>query len=206
MSQEPADAGGRSGTEDVPSLAVAEDEVDVGVRLRLVRRARRRTLREVAEASGISESFLSQLERGLANASVATLRRVAGTLGVSIGDLFQEPGGSGPRVLRAVGRPVLAFGLFGRKYHLHSAPDRAFDIFVCEFEPGGSTGAEPYAHGDSEEIAVVLDGAAQLMLGGEIFELAQDDSIVYRSSMPHRLIADGSAGARVLFVSTPPSF
>jgi mannose-6-phosphate isomerase-like protein (cupin superfamily) len=77
---------------------------------------------------------------------------------------------------------------------------------VCEFEPGGSTGAEPYAHGDSEEIAVVLDGAAQLMLGGEIFELAQDDSIVYRSSMPHRLIADGSAGARVLFVSTPPSF
>ena len=189
-----------------PQVAVVADEVDVGGRLRQVRRARRRTLREVAQAAGISESFLSQLERGRANASVATLRRVAGALGVGIGDLFQYGGDEGPRVLRAVSRPVLVFGSLGRKYHLHSAPDRAFDIFICEFEPGGSTGAEPYAHGDSEEIAVVLDGAARLQLGPEVCELARDDSVVYRSSTPHRLVADGSSGARVLFVSTPPSF
>jgi transcriptional regulator with XRE-family HTH domain len=187
-------------------VAIVADEVDVGVRLRQVRRARRRTLREVAQAAGISESFLSQLERGRANTSVATLRRVAGALGLGIGDLFHYGGDEGPRVLRAVSRPVLAFGSLGRKYHLHSAPDRAFDIFICEFAPGGSTGAEPYAHGDSEEIAVVLDGAARLQLGAEVYELARDDSVVYRSSTPHRMVADGSSGARVLFVSTPPSF
>ena len=190
----------------VGGMAPVAEEADVGARLREVRRARRRTLRDVAAAAGISESFLSQLERRKANATVATLRRVAVALGVTIGDLFQGGGTQGPEVLRAASRPTLAFGLFGRKYLLNSVPGRSFDIFICEFDPGGSTGAEPYAHGDSEEIAVVLDGAATLQLGPDVFELRQSDSIVYRSSTPHRLAADAETGARVLYASTPPSF
>ncbi|MHB1876174.1 MAG: helix-turn-helix domain-containing protein [Streptosporangiaceae bacterium] len=187
-------------------LSPASDEVDVGVRLRQVRLARRLTLRDVARAAGISESFLSQLERGRANASVATLRRVAAALGLGIGDLFAAESPDQPRILRAASRPVLMFGSLGRKIHLHSAPDRAFDIFICEFEPGGSTGDEPYAHGDSEEIAVVLAGSVRIQIGPETCALATDDSVIYRSSTPHRIEADDPAGARVLFVSTPPSF
>src|SRR5579875_3510847 len=75
--------------------------VDVGSRLREVRRARRRTLRHVADAAGISESFLSQIERGHSNASVATLRRIASVLGVRIGDLFDQGSPGGTKVLRA---------------------------------------------------------------------------------------------------------
>ena len=52
----------------------------------------------------------------------------------------------------------------------------------------------------------MLDGAARLQLGAEVFDLARDDSVVYRSRTPHRLVADESAGARVLFVTTSPSF
>jgi transcriptional regulator with XRE-family HTH domain len=46
------------------------NEVDVGERLRLIRTARRCTLREVAERAGLSESFLSQVERGRTSAMV----------------------------------------------------------------------------------------------------------------------------------------
>ena len=52
----------------------------------------------------LSESFLSQVERGRANASVASLKRIAAALGVNVADLF-EPNGSGhPRVLRREAR------------------------------------------------------------------------------------------------------
>jgi hypothetical protein len=36
--------------------------------------------------------------------------------------------------------------------------------------------------------------------------LNPDDSIVYRSSTPHRLVADPQRGARILWITSPPSF
>jgi transcriptional regulator with XRE-family HTH domain len=194
--------------DEVPSVttaALAEDN-EVGSRLREVRRGQHRTLREVAEAAGISESFLSQVERARVSASVATLRRIAVVLGVTVGDLFQESPTRQPTVLRAASRPTLTFGVFGRKFHLHTAPDRTFDSLLGEFDPGGSTGDEPYSHGDSEEFMMIVEGAAQFQLGKEIFSLGPDDSMVYRSSVPHRLVADSVLGARVLWITSPPSF
>ena len=57
----------------MPSSApYVTNDVDVGERLRLIRTARRCTLREVAERAGLSESFLSQVERGRTSASIAS--------------------------------------------------------------------------------------------------------------------------------------
>ena len=191
---------------DGPHTGVPVDKTDVGSRLRDVRRAQRRTLREVAEAAQISESFLSQVERARVSASVATLRRIAGVLGVTIADLFQDHPVRQPIVLRAENRPTLTFGVLGRKYHLHTAPERTFDSLIGEFEPGGTTGDEPYTHGSSEEFMLVLDGAVTLELGGETMNLGPDDSIVYSSAIMHRLVADPVLGARVLWVTSPPSY
>ena len=49
----------------------------LGERLRAIRQLRRKTLKSVATAAGISESFLSQLERGRTNATIATLQRLS---------------------------------------------------------------------------------------------------------------------------------
>ncbi len=194
---------------DVGRSAVIDEakaQIDVGVRLRAVRKVRRRTLRDVAHAAEITEGFLSQVERGKSNASVAVLRRIAVTLGVTIGDLFQEDSTQGPQVLTEANWPTLGFGVLGRKYQLHSAHDREFDAFICDFEPGGSTGAESYIHGDSEELALVLRGSAILTVGDDVVSLGCNDSTVYRSNVLHRLVADSTTGARVLFVTSPPSF
>ena len=59
------------------SAGAPAEDAEVGSRLRGVRRSQHRTLREVADAAGISESFLSQVERAKVSASVATLRRIA---------------------------------------------------------------------------------------------------------------------------------
>ena len=64
-------------------------EVDVGERLRSIRRLRRATLRTIAERAGVSESFLSQVERGKASASIGSLRRIANALGVAVAYLFE---------------------------------------------------------------------------------------------------------------------
>jgi transcriptional regulator with XRE-family HTH domain len=181
-------------------------EVDVGERLRDMRRLRRATLKTIADRAGVSESFLSQVERGRASASIASLRRIAGALGVTVADLFEPSGPPQPRVLRHDDRPSLAFGVLGRKHLLTPRPLQHLEVFVGELDVGGSTGTEPYVHGDSEELVVVLSGTVQLELDGAVHELESGDSIDYRSSMPHRVTNVGSGIAEVMWVISPPSY
>jgi transcriptional regulator with XRE-family HTH domain len=184
-----------------------EPGIDVGERLRAIRTVRRITLRTVAERADLSESFLSQVERGRANASVASLKRIAAALGVNVADLFEPNGSQGrPRVLRRGSRPTLAFGTLGRKFMLTPRPLEHLQVIVGELEAGGSTGDEPYTHGDSEELLVVLAGVVSLQLGGEVFELTAGDSIDYRSSTPHRLSNSGDGTAEVMWIISPPSY
>jgi transcriptional regulator with XRE-family HTH domain len=188
------------------SAADVTNDVDVGERLRVIRSRRRQTLREVAERAGLSESFLSQVERGRASASVASLRRIADALGVAISDLFQPAEASRPRVLRRDDRPSLAFGILGRKLLLTPKPLHHLEVFVGELDPEGSTGAEQYAHGDSEELFVVIRGTVQLELGDDLFELEAGDSIDYRSAVPHRISNLGDDVAEVMWIISPPSY
>jgi transcriptional regulator with XRE-family HTH domain len=182
-------------------------EVNVGERLRAIRHLRRATLKNVAERAQLSESFLSQVERGKASASIASLTRIAAALSVNVADLF-EPHSSRahPRVLQRDSRPALAFGNLGRKYLLTPRPLEHLEVFVAELDPGGSTGDEPYTHGDSEELFMVLSGRVHLQLGERLYELRQGDSIDYRSSVPHRVTNAGDDVAEVIWVISPPSY
>ena len=191
----------------MPSSAPdVETEVDVGERLRAIRRSRRATLRAIAARSGLSESFLSQVERGRSSASIASLRRIGDALGVSMADLFGPDGLPRPSVLRRDERPALSFGILGRKLLLTPRPLHNLEVFAGELEVGGSTGDQPYAHGDSEELFIVLSGTVQLELDGELFELERGDSIDYRSSTPHRISNLGQELAEVMWIISPPSY
>jgi len=80
--------------------ADAAGDVDVGQRLRTVRQRKRHTLKTVADRAGISQSFLSQVERGRAATSIATLKRIAAALDISMGELFEPDMFTRPRVLK----------------------------------------------------------------------------------------------------------
>ena len=109
-------------------------------------------------------------------------------------------------MLRREHRPTLAFGNRARKYLLTPRPLENLGVFTAEFVPGGSTGDEPYTHGESEELVVVLSGRIQLQLGERLFELEQGDSLDYLSSTPHRVANAGDDIAEVVWIISPPSY
>ena len=180
-------------------------QVEVGERLRAIRQLRRKTLREVSTAAEISESFLSQLERGRTNATIATLQRLATALGIEVSDLFST-NASRPRVLRREAREFIAWGRLGRKALLTPKPFHSLEAVVARFDPGGSTGDEPYTHGDSEELLIVIEGRVHVQLGTDVHEVSAGDSVHYESSTPHRVTNAGDEPAEVLFVISPPSY
>jgi transcriptional regulator with XRE-family HTH domain len=192
-----------------PALAAAQETnglPELGERLRAIRLLRRLTLREVAQAAGVSESFVSQLERGRSSASVATLQRLAAAVGIEVSDLFAGESTTGPHVLRRHERQLLEWGHLGRKALLTPKPFLSLEVVAAVFDPGGSTGDEPYTHGDSEELLLVLAGRVQVQLGSELLDLSAGDSVNYRSSTPHRVSNPGDETAEVLFVISPPSY
>jgi transcriptional regulator with XRE-family HTH domain len=185
---------------------VEDGRVDLGERLRAIRLLRRRTLKDVAAAAGVSESFLSQLERGRTSASVASLQRLAAALGIEVSDLFASDGLPRPTVLHREARRHVVWGHLGRKALLTPKPFHALEVVAAEFEPGGSTGDEPYTHGDSEELLLVVQGRVHFQLGTDVYDLRAGDSVHYRSSTAHRVSNPGDEPAEVLFVISPPSY
>lgn len=177
---------------------------DIGARLRRIRHSRRRTLRDVAGAAHVSESFLSQLERGLVQASVASLERIAEALRIELHELLASRPDAAPRVTRMARADARSFGDRARKWLLTPTPMEGLQVELCEFAEGGSSGAAPHAHGDSEELCVVLEGRVELDVDGELVALAAGDSARYRSAQPHGVRNLGPGRARVLYALTPP--
>jgi transcriptional regulator with XRE-family HTH domain len=178
----------------------------IGGSLRGVRRQRGMTLRQVADAAGVTESFLSQVERDIASPSIATLRRIAVALGTSIGVILDAAGPHG-RLVRANERRAVTYpGLKARDEFLTDGSDARLQVILSVVEPGGGTGPEAYSHESDEECLIVLEGALDLWVGAEHHRLSEGDAIRYSSRIPHRNQNPGPGTARVLFVITPPSF
>lgn len=185
------------------------DEVDdlrLGQRLRQLRRTRRLTLRQLAERAGVTESFLSQVEREVASPSIASVQRIARALGLSIAELFTD-GPSRGRVVRREARRRIAYpGLDAVDEFLTLGKDGRLQVIMSTIGPGGGTGDEPYAHDSDEEVVIVLEGSLELWIGDERYVLREGDAITHDSRLPHRNRNPGDVPARVLFCLTPPSF
>jgi mannose-6-phosphate isomerase-like protein (cupin superfamily) len=164
------------------------------------------TLKAVAEMAGVTESFLSQVERDIASPSIATLRRIAAALGTGIGDLLDSPAANAHVVRRAERRVVGYPGLGARDEFLTDGAGARLQVIESLVEAGGGTGPEAYAHESDEECVVVLEGRLDLWVGEEEYRLETGDSIRYPSRVAHRNRNPGPGRARVLFILTPPSF
>ena len=154
----------------------------------------------------MTESFLSQVERGVASPSIASVQRIARALGTSIAELFAADDRAGIVVRAADRRRVVYQGLGAVDEFLTRATDGRLQVIMSTIQPGGGTGDEAYTHDSDEEVVVVLEGVLDLWVGPEHYRLESGDAVTHSSRVPHRNTNPGPGVARVLFCITPPSF
>src|SRR5215213_3389573 len=185
---------------------MAATELQLGPRIRSLRQARQVTLRELAERAGVTESFLSQVEREVTSPSIASVQRIARALDLGIAELFVDDAPLG-RVVRHAERRRIAYpGLGAVDEFLTAGRDGRLQLILSTIEPGGGTGDEPYTHESDEEVVVVLDGCLDLWVGSEHYRLETGDAVTHPSRVPHHNTNPGPGVARVLFCITPPSY
>lgn len=171
-----------------------------------LRRLRERTglgTVEAAKRAGISAGFLSSIERSQANASVATLQRLAMTYGTTVMQLFKAPKGR-DRLVRPADRRVLEVQS-GVRMELLSTGATMLQSMMFRVAPlSGSDGA--YSH-QGEEFIFMLAGTLEVWLDElECFVLNQGDSFWFESTMGHRWFNPSETDAVLLWINTPPTF
>jgi len=186
--------------------SVPEDPV-VGKRLRAARTKRSLSLRHAADRAGISASYLSLVERGLAEPSVSLLQRVASAYGGTLLEFFGgvAPGTAGPKLVRTAERRRLRGFDRVEIEDLVTFPNAVLEIDIFSVAPGGGSGGA-YSH-DGEEAIYVLSGELDVWLDDvEHYHIETGDTLYFHSAQQHRWMNQSGATTRLFWVNTPPTF
>jgi DNA-binding XRE family transcriptional regulator len=144
----------------------------IGGRVRAERQARRWTLAQMADASGVSRRLIINVEQGTANPSLSTLLRISDALGIGLPALVSAPSPAPTHVARA-GEGAVPW--------TRGPGDR----HVCQAHAPGTRG-----------LIQVLEGAVVVDVGEETVTLAAGDALTFPGDLPHAYRNPADAPAR----------
>jgi transcriptional regulator with XRE-family HTH domain len=167
----------------------------VAANMRKARLVRGMSLREMSAATGLSTALLSQIEREVANPTVAALTRIATALDLSFAELTRITL-TAPEIIR---RDATA-GDGPRARMLFSMMERRRFDFSEGVLPPGQTGV-PSDHGrGSIEHGYVVAGRVTLTIGDEAYELTEGDAVRFSSALPHAYSTGDEAATLITVV------
>ena len=158
--------------------------IRVGARLRSRRQELGLTMSEVAERSGLTAGFLSQLERDQTSVSLSSLARICEALGITIGSLTDHPA-LGRLIRRDERQRSVVGGESGEHFIISSPAERRFHAIETHIPPGGSAGEPPYTFPAESELVVCLSGTLELRVGETTYVLEEGDTFTYSPRDAH---------------------
>jgi quercetin dioxygenase-like cupin family protein len=191
---------------DARSTAPLDDDaVLMGERIRSLRHERGLTMVELARLTGMSQPFLSLVERGHARLSLTSMTRISEALGLRSGGLLVREDGEreqldGVDVVHGDHRASPAAGS-RRAWQLAQLPGGLYGTEMVGTERDGE-----FASHDEDEFVYVLAGLLEVQLEhGDVQTLRAGDSIAFAAGRRHLWRAVDDAGYRVLTVTAPTS-
>lgn len=203
--------------------------IDLGKKIRAERQKRQLTLEKFSIKTGLSKSFLSQIERGNTEPSITSLKKIAHEFGFSVVNLFANGNDNGSNwgyqdglsghpvkkttyrnevsVVRADKRKRLALPGSNVVYDLLT-PDmrRQLEVMYMQVKAGENSGSEPMVDSPGEKLCFVVKGKLELSVGKDIYQLREGDTIYYPAHVAHSWRALEGESIEVIWILTPPSF
>ena len=164
----------------------------IGITLKSLRKERKMTLKELAEQTDVSISFLSQVERGKSSVTLESLRKIADALKVDPSLFFANETEEIDWATR--------LERFYYKDLSQGIKEASFVPMLVTLKPGDSEG-NPFAH-SGYEFLFVVDGVLTVEVEGERTELAQQQSILFDARKKHYWFNLTEQDVRFLLVSS----
>ena len=184
-------------------------------RIKELRQRKGISLRQLAHQTGLSAYYISQVERGKANPSMATMKRITDVLAIPLKVLLtdtEDEDKEAPacsekiKVVRADRRKALIYPGARRSAALLTADLQGkLQVLLTVEDPEPEMPAEWYSH-EGEEFVFVLEGQYEIIFDSASYRLEEGDSISYPSRFRHKTRNPGDRTSKILSVVTPPSF
>lgn len=175
-------------------------------RLKRLRELKNLTLEALASHTGLTKSYLSKVERGIAVPSIATAMKLAEAFEVAVGDLIGASAQSRDFVVvrKSDRKPFNGRRgqVAGYRYEAISpgVTHGLFEAFVMQ-PPFGGAARTSFEHG-GEEMIFVLKGRIEMSLPNQKVMLEPGDCIVFSGRLPHSSLSIGKQQAEALVIVT----
>ncbi|TCP24961.1 XRE family transcriptional regulator [Scopulibacillus darangshiensis] len=183
----------------------------IGEKIRAIRESKGITINLVAKETGFTSSFISQFERGLTKASIASLQKIASVLKINLAELFEQNDNAIPDqeqstvVTRKADRRKLAYPDGKAVDFMLTGLGGKLEVTYSQIEPGGGSG-ELFSHDIAEECIVVLKGDIDITVGEDHYVLYEGDTITFSSRVLHGWKNTGAETCELIWIVTPPTY
>ncbi len=182
-------------------------DVNIGKKILEYRKSKNLSIRELAKLAQVTPSLLSQIERGLANPSINTLKIISKSLDVPVFTFFMASVDTNDLVVRGDKRKKMIFPESNNfTYELLSPNLKGSIEFALMKLTSDSHSSENLMSHEGEEAAFVIKGKVDLHLEDEVITLKQGDSVRIVPHMKHKWENSYDEDTDVIFAITPPSF
>jgi len=180
--------------------------VDIGGKIRQIRTEKNLTIKQLAELVACTPSLISQLERGKADPSISTLKKIASALNANIVDFFMMATTDDDIVTRVKERVDIQLKRWDTKIQslIKRLGNKKMQPFYTTIKPGGGSHGM-YTH-EGEEFGIVLKGELELTINDKVHVVKENESFYFTSQTPHNWNNKGKQDAIVVWVITPPTF
>jgi len=178
----------------------------VAKRLRVVRKSKGLSQRQLARRVGVGSGTISSIESMSTQPSVAVLKKILDGIPMDLATFFSfELEESKARHFPK--NSHVDIGAPGLKYLLVAAkrPNRQIQMLHEFYEPGKASGRRSLSH-EGEECAIIVRGTLQVSVDDETYILQSGDAYYFNSEAPHRFRNIGQDVCEVVSACTPPTF
>lgn len=178
---------------------------DINEKIRDLRIQKELTLKDLSEKTGLSISFLSQVERGTSSLAITSLKKIADALDVPITYFFEGEVNQSFVVKAWERKSIKIEGSIAKYSRLGGEfSGRLLEPMLVELEPNNKS-INVFSH-PGEEFYYVLEGEIVFVVDDREYVLKAGDTIHYPSNLPHYWYNPLDRSAFVLCVLTPAIF
>ncbi len=179
--------------------------MEIGEKIKRLRFKNGLTQEELADRCELTKGFISQMERDLTSPSIATLVDILESLGTNLQEFFNETLDekvvfTKDDVFESENEDLN----YILKWIIPNAQKNIMEPILMELGPSGRT-KEDYPH-EGEEFGYVMNGSILLHIGKDKYKVKKGESFYYKANSNHYIENTGKTIAKVIWVSTPPSF
>lgn len=173
----------------------------VYAKIREIRKSKNITLKELSESTGLSLSFLSQVERGMCDITLMSLGRIAKTLNIDLKELFDEKQECKYHHTQKEHKKIDTGHSFleYRKLSGDFTGKKIEAILVTCIPHSTKTEYEPH---EGEEFIYILEGEASVEVDGVPYKVKAGETIHYPSTMRHTLANEGDVELKAVIAVT----